>query len=75
MAGAFYTPPRPGLPPLTETRTSISKFTINFGGASITACVTGSTRVLDDLLRDEGTQFAFLQGDRLFSDCQVRMSI
>ena len=26
---------------------------INFGPASITACVTGSTRVLDELLRDE----------------------
>ena len=43
----------------TETRTSISKLPINFGGASITACVTGSTRVLDDLLRDEGLNLRF----------------
>ena len=33
--------------------------TINFGRASITACVTGSARVLDELLRDDGFHLCF----------------
>ena len=33
--------------------------TINFGRASITACVTGSARVLDAMLHDEGFNLCF----------------
>ena len=35
------------------------QITINFGRSSITACVTESTRVLDELLRDEGFNLCF----------------
>ena len=57
MAGV-YTPPRPTS---SHRDTDIhQQVTINFGRASITACVTGSTRVLDELLRDEGFNL-FLQ--------------
>ena len=57
MAGV-YTPPRPGLPPHIRDTDIHQQVTINFGRASITACVTGSTRVLDELLRDEGFNLA-----------------
>ena len=70
MAGVYA--PRPGLPPHRDTDIH-QQITINFGRASITACVTRSTRVLDELLRDEGFNL-FLQSGRFFSDADAPCS-
>ena len=56
MAGV-HTQPRFGSP---HRDTDIhQQVVINSGRAPITACVTGSTRVLDELFRDEGFDLCF----------------